>query len=51
MDQQVEISKLIKSEVTDVRGDISQIGYDLDSLNRMVSGLVSLLFFLNLLNL
>lgn len=39
MDQQVEISKLIKSEVTDVRGDISQIGYDLDSLNRMVSGL------------
>lgn len=39
MDQQVEISKLIKNEVTDVRGDISQIGYDLDSLNRMVSGL------------
>ncbi|KVH95180.1 Protein of unknown function DUF1664, partial [Cynara cardunculus var. scolymus] len=39
LDQQVEISKLIKSEVTDVRDDLSQIGYDLDSLNRMVSGL------------
>lgn len=39
MDQQVEISKLIRSDVNDVRDDLSQIGYDLDSLNRMVSGL------------
>ncbi|KVH90217.1 uncharacterized protein LOC112521313 [Cynara cardunculus var. scolymus] len=39
LDEQVEISKLIKNEVTDVRDDLSQIGYDLDSLNRMVSGL------------
>ncbi|KAK1438323.1 hypothetical protein QVD17_04130 [Tagetes erecta] len=39
MDQQVEISKLIRSEVCDVRDDLSQIGYDLDSLNQMVSGL------------
>ncbi|KAM7490070.1 hypothetical protein LguiA_032991 [Lonicera macranthoides] len=39
MDQQVEISKLIKSEVTDVRADLSTIGLDLDTLHRMVSGL------------
>ncbi|PWA90892.1 hypothetical protein CTI12_AA096010 [Artemisia annua] len=39
MDQQVEISKLIRSEVNDAREDISQIGYDLDSLNQLVSGL------------
>nr|GEX29030.1 kinesin-like protein [Tanacetum cinerariifolium] len=39
MDQQVEISKLIRSEVNDTREDISQIGYDLDSLNQLVSGL------------
>lgn len=39
LDDQVEISKLIKNEVTDVRGDLSQIGYDLDALQRMVSGL------------
>ena len=39
MDQQVELSKLIKNEVTDVRADLSQVGYDLDSLQRMVSGL------------
>ncbi|GJV60251.1 hypothetical protein Tco_1466351 [Tanacetum coccineum] len=37
MDQQVEISKLIRSEVNDAREDISQIGYDLDSLNQLVS--------------
>ncbi|CAL5415638.1 unnamed protein product [Camellia sinensis] len=37
--EQVEISKLIKNEVTDVRGDLSQIGFDLDALQRMVSGL------------
>ncbi|GFZ00127.1 GRIP/coiled-coil protein, putative [Actinidia rufa] len=44
MDQQVELSKLIKNEVTDVRADLSQVGYDLDSLQRMVSGLELLKF-------
>lgn len=39
LDEQVEMSKLIRSEVTDVRGDLSQINYDLDELQRMVSGL------------
>ncbi|KAK3026687.1 hypothetical protein RJ639_041534 [Escallonia herrerae] len=39
MDEQVEISKLIRNEVTDVRGDLSNIGYDLDELQRMVNGL------------
>ncbi|CAA2994585.1 uncharacterized protein LOC111396376 [Olea europaea subsp. europaea] len=39
LDEQVEISKLIRSEVNDVRGDLSQIGFDLDELHRMVSGL------------
>ncbi|CAL5398951.1 unnamed protein product [Camellia sinensis] len=38
LDEQVEISKLIKNEVTDVRGGLSQIGFDLDALQRMVSG-------------
>ncbi|KAK6140972.1 hypothetical protein DH2020_002023 [Rehmannia glutinosa] len=39
LDAQVEISKLIRNEVNDVRGDVSQIGFDLDELQRMVSGL------------
>ncbi|KAA8515880.1 hypothetical protein F0562_019059 [Nyssa sinensis] len=39
LDEQVEISKLIRNEVTDVRADLSHIGYDLDALQRMVSGL------------
>ncbi|KZV37265.1 hypothetical protein F511_14669 [Dorcoceras hygrometricum] len=39
LDEQVEISKLIRNEVSDVRGDVSQIGFDLDELQRMVSGL------------
>ncbi|MGD7201690.1 DUF1664 domain-containing protein, partial [Ralstonia pseudosolanacearum] len=39
LDEQKEISKLIKNEVTDVRTDLSQIGYDLDTLQRLVSGL------------
>ncbi|MTV28587.1 DUF1664 domain-containing protein, partial [Nitriliruptoraceae bacterium ZYF776] len=39
MEQQKEISKLIRSDVNGVRDDLSQIGYDLDSLNQMVSGL------------
>ncbi|TMW91712.1 hypothetical protein EJD97_013989 [Solanum chilense] len=39
LDEQMEMSKLIRSEVNDVHGDLSQIGFDLDQLNRMVSGL------------
>lgn len=39
MEQQVEMSKLIRNDVNGVRDDLSQIGYDLDSLNQMVSGL------------
>ncbi|XP_052173400.1 uncharacterized protein LOC127788811 [Diospyros lotus] len=39
LDEQVEISKLIKNEVTDVRTDLSEIGFDLDALQKMVSGL------------
>ncbi|PIN22814.1 hypothetical protein CDL12_04468 [Handroanthus impetiginosus] len=39
LDEQVEISKLIRNEVNDVRGDLSQIGFDLDELQRLVSGL------------
>lgn len=39
LDEQKEISKLIRSEVGDVRADLSQIGFDLDALQRMVSGL------------
>ncbi|XP_028080668.1 uncharacterized protein LOC114282221 [Camellia sinensis] len=42
LDEQVEISKLIKNEVTDVRGDLSQIGFDLDALQRIVSSLLLL---------
>ncbi|KAI3453369.1 hypothetical protein Pfo_010032 [Paulownia fortunei] len=39
LDEQVEVSKLIRNEVNDVRDDLSQIGFDLDELQRMVSGL------------
>lgn len=39
LDDQVEISKLIRNEVSDVRDDVSQICGDLDLLQRMVSGL------------
>ncbi|CAI9095267.1 OLC1v1031168C4 [Oldenlandia corymbosa var. corymbosa] len=39
LDEQMEISKLIRSDVTDVRGDLSQINCDLDELHRMVTGL------------
>lgn len=39
LDEQKEMSKLIKNEVTDVRGDLSQIGCDLNTLQRLVSGL------------
>ncbi|GER34653.1 hypothetical protein STAS_10902 [Striga asiatica] len=40
LDEQVEISRLIRNEVNDVRGDVSQIDFDLNELQRMVSGLV-----------
>lgn len=39
--QQFELVK----QVNDVRGDLSQIGFDLDELHRMVSGLVSSIFY------
>ncbi|KAG8374587.1 hypothetical protein BUALT_Bualt10G0010900 [Buddleja alternifolia] len=39
LDDQLEMSKLIRNEVNDVRGDVSEIGFDLDELQRMVSGL------------
>lgn len=39
LDEQKEISKLIKNEVTDVRTDLSQIGFDLEALQKMVCGL------------
>ncbi|PIA62537.1 hypothetical protein AQUCO_00200507v1 [Aquilegia coerulea] len=39
LDEQKEMSKLIKNEVTDVRADLSQIGSDMDELHRMVAGL------------
>ncbi|KAI5656340.1 hypothetical protein M9H77_25133 [Catharanthus roseus] len=39
LDDQIGISKQIKQDVTEVRGDLSQITYDLDELQRMVSGL------------
>ena len=32
--------------MTNVRGDVSQIEYDLDSLNKMISGLVSYFLFI-----
>ncbi|KAL9995542.1 hypothetical protein Hdeb2414_s0009g00306451 [Helianthus debilis subsp. tardiflorus] len=39
LDKQVEISKSIQSEVTDVRDDLNQLDYNLDSLREMVSGI------------
>lgn len=39
LDEQKEISKLIKNEVFEVRGDLTQIGFDIDSIQKMVSGL------------
>ncbi|XP_060207690.1 uncharacterized protein LOC132635352 [Lycium barbarum] len=39
LDDQMEMSKLLRNEVNDVRGDLSEIGCDLDDLQRMVSGL------------
>ncbi|KAI3695576.1 hypothetical protein L1987_78574 [Smallanthus sonchifolius] len=40
LDEQVEISKLFKTEVTDVQDNIlSQLGHNLDSLKRMVANM------------
>ncbi|KAG6407580.1 hypothetical protein SASPL_130572 [Salvia splendens] len=39
IDEQIEISKLIRNEVNDAHADLSQIGFDLNDLHRMVSGL------------
>ncbi|KAL1568877.1 hypothetical protein AAHA92_00428 [Salvia divinorum] len=39
IDEQIEISKLIRSEVTDAHAGLSQIGFDLNTLHQMVSGL------------
>ncbi|CAK9187298.1 unnamed protein product [Ilex paraguariensis] len=39
LDEQVELSKSINNKVNDARSDLSQIGYDLDTLQSMVSGL------------
>eukprot|EP01018_Ginkgo_biloba_P014133 Gb_30348 [translate_table: standard] len=39
LDEQKEISKVIKDEVFEVRGDLSQIGFDIEAIQKMVSGL------------
>ncbi|KAH6790700.1 GRIP/coiled-coil protein [Perilla frutescens var. frutescens] len=39
IDEQIEISKLIRTEVNDVRDDLGEIGGNLEELQRMVSGL------------
>ncbi|KAK9107743.1 hypothetical protein Syun_023754 [Stephania yunnanensis] len=39
LDEQKEISKIIKNEVTDIHSELSQIGHDLESLQKLVSGL------------
>lgn len=39
LDEQMEMSKLLRNEVNDVHGDLSEIGCDLEELQRMVSGL------------
>lgn len=39
LDDQLEVSKLLRNEVNDVRGDLSEIGSDLDELQRLISGL------------
>lgn len=39
VNEQIEASKHIKDEVNEVRTDLSQIGYDLESIHQMVSGL------------
>ncbi|KAF6159954.1 hypothetical protein GIB67_033038 [Kingdonia uniflora] len=44
LDDQKEMSKLIKNEVTDVRTDLSRIGIDLNSLHQIVTGLDDKIF-------
>ncbi|KAK9119408.1 hypothetical protein Scep_017501 [Stephania cephalantha] len=39
LDEQKDISKIIKNEVTDIHSELSQIGHDLESLQKLVSGL------------
>lgn len=39
MDEQVEVSKTIRNEVNDVNADLSQIGFDIESIQQMVAGL------------
>ncbi|KAL1566825.1 hypothetical protein AAHA92_02384 [Salvia divinorum] len=39
IDEQIEISKLIRNEVSDAHADLSQIGFDLNDLHQIVSGL------------
>ncbi|CAI9092894.1 OLC1v1028252C1 [Oldenlandia corymbosa var. corymbosa] len=39
LDEQMEISKLIKSDVGEVHDDLSQINFDLEELQRVVNGL------------
>ncbi|XP_047048682.1 uncharacterized protein LOC124653656 [Lolium rigidum] len=39
MDEQVEMSKHIRTEVIDVKTDLSQIGFDVEAIQQMVAGL------------
>eukprot|EP00252_Welwitschia_mirabilis_P027917 TRINITY_DN979_c0_g1_i1.p1 TRINITY_DN979_c0_g1~~TRINITY_DN979_c0_g1_i1.p1 ORF type:complete len:326 (-),score=93.00 TRINITY_DN979_c0_g1_i1:358-1335(-) len=39
LEDQKEMSKLIKNDVNEVREDLQQIGFDIDQIQRMVSGL------------
>lgn len=39
MDEQKELSVLIKNEVVDVRGDLTQIGVDIETIQNLISGL------------
>ncbi|XP_066394536.1 uncharacterized protein [Miscanthus floridulus] len=39
MDEQVEVSKAIRNEVNDVKDDLSQIGFDIETIQQMVVGL------------
>ncbi|XP_059661160.1 uncharacterized protein LOC132307425 [Cornus florida] len=39
MDEQMETSKLIANDVNDVKSNLNQIGYDIDIIHQMVSGL------------
>ncbi|OVA20052.1 Protein of unknown function DUF1664 [Macleaya cordata] len=44
LDEQKEVSKLIMNEVNEVTSNLSQIGFDLDTIYKMVSGLFMRLF-------